>query len=155
MSKSVKRVEQALKAAGLDSKPVQMPASTRTAKDAAAACGCDVAQIVKSLIFEGAESGNLKLLLISGRHQVDLTRAAQVVGEMLMRADPKRIREETGFAIGGIAPLGHKVAPPCWMDATLLNYETVWAAAGTPDRVFEVDPHALRDAIGATVASIA
>lgn len=152
MSKSVKRVERALAAAGLTVETLKMPATTRTAQEAAAACGCDVAQIVKSLIFEGVESGKLVLLLVSGNHQVDMDRAAAVVGEALKRADPKRVREETGFAIGGVAPLGHKSAPPCWMDETLLDFSTVWAAAGAPDTVFEVNPHALRDAIGATTA---
>lgn len=150
MSKSVKRVERALAAAGLTVETLKMPATTRTAQEAAAACGCDVAQIVKSLIFEGVESGKLVLLLVSGNHQADMDRAAEAVGETLKRADPKRVREETGFAIGGVAPLGHKNTPPCWMDETLLAFATVWAAAGAPDSVFEVDPRALCVAIGAT-----
>lgn len=154
MSKSVKRVERALAAAGLHAHTLRMPSTTRTAQEAAAACGCDVAQIVKSLIFEGVESGKLVLLLVSGHHQANMDRAAEAVGEALRRADPKRIRDETGFAIGGVAPLGHKNTPPCWMDETLLTFPTVWAAAGAPDSVFEVDPRALCVAIGAATAAL-
>lgn len=146
MSRSVDRVLQATEASGLDIRVRKMPASTRTAEDAAAACGCDVAQIVKSMIFEGAETGALKLLLVSGRHQADLALAAAAVGEPLGRADPKRVRAETGFAIGGVAPLGHLTPVPCWIDETLLAFETVWAAAGAPDTVFETDPRALQAA---------
>lgn len=155
MAKSVDRVLQAAAAAGLVIEILKMPASTRTAEDAAAACGCDVAQIVKSLIFKGAESGSLKLLLLSGRHQADMALAAAAIGERLVRADPKRVRVETGFAIGGVAPLGHFTPVPCWMDKTLLTFGTVWAAAGAPDSVFEVDPRALQAAIGAQAARLA
>ena len=149
MSKSVRRVERALQAAGLDVETLKMPASTRTAEDAAAACGCDAAQIVKSMVFEGSQSGALKLLLVSGIHQADMDLARAATGETLERADPRRVRKETGFAIGGVAPLGHKIAPPCWIDETLLDFPFVWAA------VFKVDPRALSDAIGSTVARLA
>ena len=155
MSKSVKRVEESLESAGLNTETLKMPASTRTAAEAAAACGCDVAQIVKSLVFEGMQSGGLKLLLVSGAHQADMALAEAAIGEPLRRADPRRVREETGFAIGGVAPLGHKNAPPCWMDTTLLEFERVWAAAGAPDTVFQVDPYALQRAIGATAVRLA
>jgi len=154
MSKSVNRVKAAAEAAGLSTEILRMPDSTRTAEEAAAACGCDVAQIVKSLIFKGAESGALKLLLVSGSNQVDLEKAAAAAGEPLERADPKEVREITGFAIGGVAPIGHLAPVATWMDETLLSHKTVWAAAGAPNAVFEVDPAALRDAAGATVAAL-
>ncbi|MEM1401365.1 MAG: YbaK/EbsC family protein, partial [Pseudomonadota bacterium] len=128
-----------------------MPESTRTAQDAAAACGCDVGQIVKSLIFEGATSGDLKLLLVSGRHDVDLDDAHRTFGEVLTRADPKRVRAETGFAIGGVAPIGHLSPLNTWMDRELLNHQTVWAAAGRPNAVFEISPVALADVTNAKV----
>lgn len=151
MSGSVKRVEAAAKAAGLDVAIQKMPESTRTAMDAAQACGCDVGQIVKSMIFEGADSGTLKLLLVSGRHDVDLARMENLFGETLIRADAKRVRAETGFAIGGVAPIGHKSAIAVWIDAELMKYEAVWAAAGAPDAVFNIAPADLKSVTDATV----
>lgn len=132
-----------------------MPASTRTAQEAADACGCDVAQIVKSLIFEGTETGDLVLLLVSGRHQVDMDKAHEAVGESLKRAEIKRVRDETGFAIGGVAPLGHTAPLRTWIDKTLLEFDAVWAAAGAPNTVFEVNPAALKEATGAPVVKLA
>ncbi|WP_193173532.1 YbaK/EbsC family protein [Nisaea nitritireducens] len=154
MSKSVNRVKAAAEAAGLTVEILRMPDSTRTAAEAAAACGCDVAQIVKSLIFKGGETGALKLLLVSGANQVDLDKAAALVGEPLERADPKEVREITGFAIGGVSPLGHLTPVATWMDETLLGFGTVWAAAGAPNAVFEITGTALRDATGATIADL-
>lgn len=149
MSKSVKRVEQAARDEGLDITVRRMPDSTRTAADAARACDCEVAQIVKSLIFEGRESGALKLLLVSGAHEVDLTQARTLFGEDLTRADPKRVRAETGFAIGGVSPIGHLTAIDTWMDSALLRHDLVWAAAGAPNAVFSIAPKALQAAAGA------
>lgn len=146
MSKSVTRVETAIRASGLQTTVQRMPETTRTARDAATACGCSVGQIVKSMIFEGASSGDLKLLLVSGSREVDLNKAPALFGEALTRADPKRVRAETGFAIGGVAPIGHLCAPATWMDATLLLHDIVWAAAGAPNAVFSVSPEALRQA---------
>lgn len=154
MSKSVKRVETAARGAGLSISVRRMAEGTRTAQDAAAACGCDVGQIVKSMVFEGAESGALKLLLVSGAHDVDLSRAAGLFGEALARADPKRVRAETGFAIGGVAPIGHLSEIETWMDAALLSHDLVWAAAGAPDAVFSVAPAALMEATGARKISL-
>lgn len=155
MTSSIDRVKAALSAANLDLEIRTMPSSTRTAQEAADACGCNVAQIVKSLVFEGAKSGSLVLLLVSGRNQVDMERARNVVGEPLKRADIKRVRDETGFAIGGVAPLGHTAPLRTWIDETLLEFDTVWAAAGAPNAVFEVNPAALKQAIGAPVVTLA
>lgn len=154
MSKSVNRMKAAAEAAGLETEILRMPDSTRTAADAAAACGCDVAQIVKSLIFKGGESGKLKLLLVSGANQVDTEKAAALVGEPLERADPTEVRAVTGFAIGGVSPLGHLTPIETWMDESLLGYGKVWAAAGAPNAVFEVTPEALRAASDATLAAL-
>jgi prolyl-tRNA editing enzyme YbaK/EbsC (Cys-tRNA(Pro) deacylase) len=151
MGKSVKRVEAAAQAAGLDVTIVTMPDSTRTAADAAGACGCAIGQIVKSMIFEGDETGKLKLLLVSGDHDVDLTRARALFGETLKRADPKRVREETGFAIGGVSPIGHLSEIDVWMDASLLDHPVVWAAAGAPNAVFAIAPSHLLAASGAAL----
>jgi prolyl-tRNA editing enzyme YbaK/EbsC (Cys-tRNA(Pro) deacylase) len=154
MGASIDRVTQAAEAAGLRIEIVTMPASTRTAQEAAAACGCDVAQIVKSLVFQGADTGILHLLLVSGANRVDMARAKQVVGEALNRADPTLVRENTGFAIGGVAPLGHLQPIGTWMDEDLLGHDTVWAAAGAPNAVFEATPADLRDAAGAKPARL-
>jgi len=150
MSKSVKRVEKAIGELGLAVSVQRMPETTRTAQDAAVACGCEVGQIVKSMIFEGVETGKLKLLLVSGQHDVDLTKAPELFGEPLTRADPKRVRSETGFAIGGVSPIGHLSATETWMDKALLAHEVVWAAAGAPNAVFSVSSTDLKTATNAT-----
>jgi prolyl-tRNA editing enzyme YbaK/EbsC (Cys-tRNA(Pro) deacylase) len=150
MSKSVKRVEKAIGELGLAVSVQRMPETTRTAEDAGVACGCEVGQIVKSMIFEGVETGKLKLLLVSGRHNVDLKKAPELFGEPLTRADPNRVRSETGFAIGGVSPIGHLSATETWMDETLLAHEVVWAAAGAPNAVFSVSPTDLKTATNAT-----
>ncbi|MBN8995490.1 MAG: YbaK/EbsC family protein [Rhizobiales bacterium] len=126
-----------------------MPASTRTAVEAAEAVGAEVGQIVKSLIFKGKDSGKPYLLLVSGTNRVNENQVARHLGEGIDRPDADFVREATGFAIGGIPPLGFATPLRTWMDEDLLQYETVWAAAGTPNAVFSVDPEALRAAVGA------
>lgn len=146
---SVDRVKADLARLGLEAEIQTMPASTRTAQDAASACGCKVAQIVKSLIFERHDDQSLVLLLIAGHNQADMALASDLLGTPLDRADPKKVRNETGFAIGGVAPLGHLCAIPVYMDPDLLQFDQVWAAAGAPNAVFPVDPKRLLEAIGA------
>ena len=141
MSKSLERVRAALAAAGLEAR-ILAPGPSRTAEAAAAACGCALDQIVKSLVFQGA-SGTLYLFLTAGGNRVDMDRAAAVAGETLERADAARVRALTGFAIGGVAPLGHLTAPVILADPRLRDFEVVYAAAGTPDHVFAVEPGAL------------
>ena len=153
MSRGVARVEVAARSLGLDIAPRHMTASTRTAEEAAAACGCAVAQIVKSLVFVTA-SGKLVLLLVPGDQRVDLSQAAEVVGETLGKADPDKVREATGFAIGGVAPIGHTQSLPVYMDPGLLKHESVWAAGGGPQAVFAVDPRALARKTGAVIAKL-
>ena len=143
MGKSTTRVKQAAIAAGLNIEIITLTNSARTAADAAASCECHVGQIAKSLIFEGTQSGALKLILVSGAHELNLTRAEILFGEKLGRADPKRVRAETGFAIGGVAPIGHMCPMPTYMDDALMGYETVWGAGGVPETVFEITPQAL------------
>jgi prolyl-tRNA editing enzyme YbaK/EbsC (Cys-tRNA(Pro) deacylase) len=155
MAGSIDRVNQAARDAGLKIEVRRMGESTRTAQDAANQCGCAVAQIVKSLVFEGEKSGRLILFLVSGDRQLDLGKAAALAGEKLKRADPRRIRDDTGFAIGGVAPIGHKMAIPAYADETLLRHDIVWAAAGAHDAVFSSDPKALLAAAGATPEDIA
>ncbi len=143
---SVARVHQSAADLGLDIEIITMPSSTRTAQEAAEACGCLVGQIVKSLIFQRHDNEELVLLLIAGDNQAELDLAADLVGSTLDRADPKKVRAETGFAIGGVAPIGHKTDLQVYMDPALLKHDVVWAAAGAPNSVFSVDPDALKQA---------
>ncbi|TLP45983.1 MULTISPECIES: YbaK/EbsC family protein [Cohaesibacter] len=145
------RVREAGEALGLAIEIVTMPASTRTAEEAAEACGCAVGQIVKSLIFERHDNQHLALLLIAGDNRADMDLAARVIGTSLDRADPKKVRADTGFAIGGVAPIGHLCEMEVYMDPALLTHATVWAAAGAPNSVFEVKPDALQAATKATL----
>jgi prolyl-tRNA editing enzyme YbaK/EbsC (Cys-tRNA(Pro) deacylase) len=118
---------------------LEFDASTRTAEDAAAAIGCTVAQIAKSLVFR-AQSGRSVLVIASGAHRVDEKRIASEVGEPIGRADADFVREATGYAIGGVPPVGHITAPIVLIDATLMAFEEIWAAAGTPNAVFRLTP---------------
>ena len=152
MSKSIRRVEQAARDLGLAIEVQRMGVSTRTAEDAARACGCVVAQIVKSLVFQGEQG--LILLLVSGANRVDTRFVSETIDDVLERADPVRVRAVTGFAIGGVAPIGHLLKPSIWMDRDLLDFTTVWAAAGAPDAVFEIEPRALRDATDAEIIAM-
>lgn len=149
-----RRVQQAADALALAVRVVEMAQSTRTAEEAAAACGCAVGQIIKSLVFRGRQSGKPMLLLVSGANRVDQAGVAAVIGEALDRPDAAFVREVTGFAIGGIPPFGHAQPLPTWLDEDLLQYKTVWAAAGSPEAVFEVDPRRLVEAIGATLINV-
>jgi prolyl-tRNA editing enzyme YbaK/EbsC (Cys-tRNA(Pro) deacylase) len=141
---AAQRVQDAADALDLGVRVEIMAQATRTAEEAAIACNCTVGQIVKSLIFKGKDSGRPYLLLVSGANRVDESMAAATLGEPIMRPDAAFVREATGFAIGGIPPLGHGLVPR--IDTDLLQYETVWAAAGTPNSIFAVNPAKLRDA---------
>lgn len=152
---SIERVEQAARQAGLAIEVKRMGASTRTAEEAAQQCGCTVGQIVKSLVFQGERSGRLYLFLVSGSNHLDLAKASALTDEPLARAEPRRIRDETGFAIGGVAPIGHQISIAAFADETLLQYDRVWAAAGAHDAVFAVAPSALIGAAGARPADLA
>ncbi|MEJ1120766.1 MULTISPECIES: YbaK/EbsC family protein [Phyllobacterium] len=154
MSKSVERVRQAAVAAGLDIEIRQMADSTHTAEDAAVQCGVTVAQIVKSLVFQGADSNSLYLFLVSGPRKLDLDKAAKLTGEPLHRADPKYVRKETGFAIGGVSPLGHLIDIKTYADESLMQFDIVWAAAGGTNFVFPCEPHRLATAAKAHIADI-
>jgi prolyl-tRNA editing enzyme YbaK/EbsC (Cys-tRNA(Pro) deacylase) len=155
MSGSIERVRRAAEDAGLAIEIRRMGASTRTSEEAAEQCGCAVDQIVKSLIFEGKDDRRLHLFLLSGASRLDLSKAAQAAGQQLKRADPRDVRERTGFAIGGVAPIGYTDPIPVFADGRLLTYDLVWAAAGAHDAVFSANPKALIDAAGAAVADLA
>ena len=140
MSKSLKRVRAALRDAGLDDTVMEMPGETRTAADAAREADCDIDQIAKSIIFKGSNSGSVILFLTAGGNKVDPAKAEAVAGEPLERADAAFVRAVTGFAIGGVAPVGHLTAPPAFLDARLLDFDVVYGAAGTPRHIFPIDP---------------
>jgi prolyl-tRNA editing enzyme YbaK/EbsC (Cys-tRNA(Pro) deacylase) len=154
MKPAARRFLEAAGAAGLDIEIVTHAQSTRTAEEAAAACGCTVGQIVKSLVFRGKTSGAPILLLVSGANRVNEKGVAAAIGEALNRPDAAYVREVTGYAIGGIPPLGHAMPLKTFIDRDLIRYETVWAAAGTPESVFRVAPGALAAAASATVLSV-
>jgi len=141
-SASVARVRQALADAGVSSEVVELPGAARTAKDAARFLGCEVGQIANSLVFRAA-SGEPLLVMSSGARRVDLARLGDIIGEPVTKADADFVRQATGFAIGGVPPLGHPAPMRTLVDASLQRFATVWCAAGTPNAVFEVRTDAL------------
>ncbi|MBD3766300.1 MAG: YbaK/EbsC family protein [Rhodobacterales bacterium] len=155
MSQSLARVRAALQAAGLQTDIREMPGETRTAAQAAAAVGCALDQIAKSIVFRGEQTGRIRLFLIAGGRQVDAGLASALAGEALGRADAALVRAETGFAIGGVAPLGHLRPLVPFMDPRLMEFPVVWAAGGTPRHVFAVTPGDLARATGTVIAPFA
>lgn len=137
---SLERVRGALATAGFACEIREFPESTRTSAEAAAAIGCTVGQIAKSLVFRGAESGKPVLVIASGANRVDEKKVAGLLGEKLARADAAFVREATGFAIGGVAPVGHLTPPAVFLDSDLEGFDEIWAAAGKPNAVFRLTP---------------
>ena len=147
------RFEEWLEAHGLDIEVRAYRAGTRTAEDAARAIGCEVAQIVKSLVFlAGPEP---VLALVSGANRLDVRRLEALCGARVARADADRVRQATGYAIGGVPPFGHAARLPVYMDRDLARFEVVWAAAGRPDTVFPIAPDRLAELSGARVEQLA
>lgn len=146
---AARRVQEALAAKGLSLEVRAFPAGTRTAQDAAAAIGCEVAQIAKSLIFRARSSDRPVLAVVSGANQADEGRLAALLGEEIGRADAAFVRECTGFAIGGVPPMAHVVPPVTFLDSDLQAFEEIWAAAGTPNTVFRLTPDELAAITGA------
>src|SRR5688572_11039064 len=151
---SAQRVQDAANTLGLDVPVREMAQPTRTAEEAAAACGVTVGQIIKSLVFLGADSGKPYLLLVSGSNRVNEKGVAAHLGEKLKRPDAEYVRNLTGYAIGGIPPFGHASPLTTYIDADLLQYDVVWAAAGTPRAVFPVDPNRLKAVLGAPAIAV-
>ncbi|GAA5335043.1 MULTISPECIES: YbaK/EbsC family protein [Thermus] len=153
MSPSALRVQEALEAKGFGHlKVVELEVSTRTAQEAAEAVGAGVGQIVKSLVFVGEKGAYL--FLMSGKNRLDLKKAEALVEDSLRRATPEEVRALTGFAIGGVPPLGHATPLPAFLDQDLLVHEEVWAAAGTPRALFRATPKELLALTGARVADL-
>lgn len=141
---SAQRVQDALTLAGLSLEVIELPASTRTATEAAQAIGCQVGQIVKSLVFKTTNSGKALLVLASGENRVNEQRLQEVCGESLSKADADFVRQQTGYVIGGVPPLGHTQPLCTFIDEDLLRYDDIWAAAGTPHAVFRLKPEHLQ-----------
>ncbi len=140
LSGSVSRVQDALAAAGLATRVIELPQSTRTATDAAKAIGCGVAQIAKSLVFRATESSSAVLVITSGTNRVNEATIAATIGEPIGKADADFVRARTGFAIGGVPPIGHATPIRTLIDEDLLQFDRIWAAAGTPNAVFDLSP---------------
>ncbi|WP_226780798.1 YbaK/EbsC family protein [Oceaniglobus trochenteri] len=152
MSKSMKRVRAALEAAGVASEIVEMAAETRTAQQAAEAAGCEIDQIAKSIVFRDEASGRAVLFLTAGGNRVDDAKASALVGAPLGKADAALIRAQTGFAIGGVSPVGHLTAIRAFLDPRLSDFPVIWAAAGTPRHIFSISP---QDLLRLTQAQVA
>lgn len=149
---SVERVRAALLAAGHPDTIQSFPEGTRSAADAAAAVGCDVAQIAKSIVFRAGTRA--VLVIASGANRVDMGKVAAAIGQPVKRADGGWVRDTTGFAIGGVSPLGHIAPPILLLDAELMALDPIWAAAGSPMHVFRTSPAELQRMTGATVAEV-
>ena len=146
---SIQRVQQALRAHHCSSEIKQLDDSAHTAQQAATALGCDVAQIVKSLVFKTKNTDQAVLALISGEWQLNMDSLAAVVGQPIVKADAQFVKSQTGFSIGGVAPLGSINRLPVYMDESLLRHNEVWAAGGHPKAIFSINPEQLLAISGA------
>ena len=154
LSASAQKVQDALVARGMRLQVMELPGSTRTASEAAQAIGCTVGQIVKSLVFKARRSGKPVLVIASGSNRVDERRIEALIGEPLGKADADFVRQQTGFVIGGVPPVGHNQPLLTYLDADLLEYTEIWAAAGTPHAVFRLTPQELCELTGGDVVDI-
>lgn len=154
MSSSAQRVQDALKALGFHNEVVELKDTSRSAQEAARAIGCRVEQIAKSLIFKGGHTGNPILVIASGPNRVSVEKIGHVISESLGKADADFVREKSGFAIGGVPPLGHREPPLTLIDEDLLKYDEIWAAGGTPNAVFKLTPEELKKMTKGKVISV-
>ena len=152
MSKSLKRVRRALEESGVAFRLQEMAEETRTARQAADAAGCALDQIAKSIVLAGVQSGEFFLFLTAGGNQVDREAAGRLMGEPARIAGGTEVRAVTGFAIGGVAPVGHLTPIRAWCDPRLQEFAEVWAAAGTPRHIFAIAPEDLVRLSGAAPA---
>jgi prolyl-tRNA editing enzyme YbaK/EbsC (Cys-tRNA(Pro) deacylase) len=143
LSHSALRVQQALQELGLSLVVLELPASTRSSHEAAQAIGCKVGQIAKSIIFRGALTDQPVLVIASGPNRIDEAIISGMLAESISKADADFVRQRTGFAIGGVPPLGHTEKLEIFIDQDLLQYPEIWAAAGTPHAVFRLTPQEL------------
>lgn len=155
LSASAQRVQDAIRAAGFeDLRVFELEIPVRTATDAARAVGCEVGQIAKSLVFRGRKSGRGVLVIASGSNRVSEYIVADHVGEDVKMADPDFVRETTGYAIGGVPPVGHRTPMVTLIDPGLMDWPVIWAAAGHPNALFELTPEVLVKLSGGEVAVV-
>lgn len=152
LSKNSQKVQDYLNSFGLKLEVVELAESTRTAQEAASAAGCEVGQIVKSLVFRSGEEA--LLFLVSGKNQLDTHKVSQVIGKTISKADAIFVKEKTGYTIGGVPPVAHVTPIETYIDQDLLDYEEVWAAAGTPHAVFRLKSKDLPNLTGGKVIEV-
>jgi prolyl-tRNA editing enzyme YbaK/EbsC (Cys-tRNA(Pro) deacylase) len=154
LSPSAQKIQNLLTSLGYDYTVIEHAESTRTAQEAADRAGCELGQIVKSLIFKGKDSGKPILILASGPNRVNEKRISEYAGEPIVKPDADFVRSVTGFVIGGVPPLGHIEKMETYVDEDFLQYPTIWAAAGTPNAIFELKAEDLQKMTGGKVVSI-
>lgn len=155
LSKNAKLVQEALLKKHLSFEVIELSSSTRTAQEAAQSIGCEVAQIIKSLLFRSVKTNQPILILASGSNRVNEKAIEELIGEKIVKADADFTRDITGFAIGGIPPLGHKqMIANIFIDQDLLKFEKLWAAAGTPNAVFSLYSRDLENLTGGLIVAI-
>lgn len=154
LSPSAQKIQNLLIEQGYNLTVIEHAESTRTAQEAADRAGCTLGQITKSLIFRGRDSGKPILVLTSGANRVNEKRITEYAGEPILRADADFVRAVTGFAIGGVPPLGHVEPMETYLDEDLLQYATIWAAAGTPNAIFELTPAQLQSMTGGRTVGV-
>lgn len=154
LSSGVQQVRQAIKSHGLDCQVIEMEATTRSAEDAAQAVGCRVEQIVKSLVFKGKKAQTPILILASGANRVNVKNLKEHVSGAVKMAHPDFVQAKTGFAIGGVPPVGHSQPLKTFIDKDLMQYEEIWAAAGTANTMFKITPQDLQKITAGQVISI-
>jgi len=154
LSPSAQKVQDALHAGGFACTVIEFVGSTRTSAEAAARVGCTLGQIAKSLVFHGQVTGQPVLVITSGANRVDESKVSGLLGEPIGRADAEFVRTATGFAIGGVPPLGHSQPITTYIDEDLLKYANIWGAAGTPNAVFELTPEELIKITMGTVVQV-
>jgi len=154
LSASAQKVQNALLALGFSCQVLELPQTTRSAAEAAQAIGCRVEQIAKSLVFKGQRTGTPILVIASGPNRVKEKVVGELIGDALGKADADFVREQTGFVIGGVPPIGHQEKLAVFIDEDLLQYEEIWAAAGTPNAVFKLTPADLVTMTGGKVIRV-
>ena len=154
LKRSAQVVQDALRAKGLSCEVKELPDTTRSAKEAAKAIGCEVAEIAKSLVFRNIDQDVPVLVIASGPNRVDEAKISEILTCDIEMASPDFVRESTGFAIGGVPPLGYKTPLTTLIDQDLMSFDKIWAAAGTPFSVFVIEPQALVEATQARIVEV-
>ena len=154
LSPSAQKIQDLLNSLGYNFTVIEHIESTRTAQEAADRAGCELGQIVKSLIFKGKQSGKPILVLTSGANRVDEKRIREYAGEGIGKADADFVRAVTGFAIGGVPPVGHVQKMETYIDEDFIQYPTIWAAAGTPNAIFELPADVLQKITDGKIARV-